>query len=260
MEYQITSDFKFNLNKNIGKVLYIVEGEKTEITILLKIFKDILKYDQVIYRRRNSKIVQLKNINNSNSVIYILNTKSSNVSTIRDSEYINNQLLDIIKQYPKLSIDIFNIRKYYIFDCDREEDIDEIESLIPLYKNSLGMVKDYEFGGMLLLSYPSIESFIIENFTKESFNVSDSLIDEGNIKEYLNENKMMINKLNIDSLNNAVNEMINALKRISCDKINLDDISDLNKDVYEYEKEKKFRYILSLLVISLFDMGIIEFN
>lgn len=35
MEYQILNEkIKFNINKNVGKVLYIVEGEKREINLL----------------------------------------------------------------------------------------------------------------------------------------------------------------------------------------------------------------------------------
>ena len=43
MDYQILSkNFRFNINKNIGTVLYIVEGERREINLLGYIFKNIL--------------------------------------------------------------------------------------------------------------------------------------------------------------------------------------------------------------------------
>ena len=49
MDYQILNKkFKFNKDKNIGSVLYIVEGERREINLLGYIFKEILKYDEVI--------------------------------------------------------------------------------------------------------------------------------------------------------------------------------------------------------------------
>ena len=49
MDYQILNKkFKFNKDKNIGSVLYIVEGERREINLLGYMFKEILKYDEVI--------------------------------------------------------------------------------------------------------------------------------------------------------------------------------------------------------------------
>ena len=51
MDYQILSDkFKLNKNKNIGKVLYIVEGERREINLLRDVFERVLDYKEVITR------------------------------------------------------------------------------------------------------------------------------------------------------------------------------------------------------------------
>ena len=45
MEYQVLNkNFIINKDKNIGSVVYIVEGEKREINLLGHIFKEILKY------------------------------------------------------------------------------------------------------------------------------------------------------------------------------------------------------------------------
>lgn len=45
-------DIKLNKNKRIGKVLFIVEGEKTEFLILRKIFTTIFDY-QLEMEKRN---------------------------------------------------------------------------------------------------------------------------------------------------------------------------------------------------------------
>ena len=44
MDYQITkiTQDSINLNKNIGKVIYIVEGEKREFTLLKHLFTKML--------------------------------------------------------------------------------------------------------------------------------------------------------------------------------------------------------------------------
>ena len=42
---------KFNKDKNIGRVLFIVEGSKTEFSILKRIFCNILKYNYIAKKR-----------------------------------------------------------------------------------------------------------------------------------------------------------------------------------------------------------------
>ena len=54
--------------------------------------------------------------------------------------------------------------------------------------------------------------------------------------------------------------MINSLSYIKIDNINLDDISDFNKEIFEYEITSKRQYMLSLLLISFIDLGIIEMD
>lgn len=49
-----TRTFNLNKEKNIGKVIYIVEGEDTEIQIIKTIFHKILGYD--IIQKREMEI------------------------------------------------------------------------------------------------------------------------------------------------------------------------------------------------------------
>ena len=116
-------------------------------------------------------------------------------------------------------------------------------------------------GGMLLLSYPAIETFIISNFEKEMIKFSERFDFEKNkLKRYINDKKYDDSKLNEKSIENAFKEMINSLSYIKIDKINLDDISDFNKEIFEYEITSKRQYMLSLLLISFIDLGIIEMD
>lgn len=56
MDYQILNNkIKLNKSKNIGKVIYIVEGERREINLLTIIFKRILGYKEIITRTRSGK-------------------------------------------------------------------------------------------------------------------------------------------------------------------------------------------------------------
>lgn len=196
MDYQITNKFVINKNKNIGKVLYVVEGEKTEINLLYKIFNKILGYNIVFTKRSDSNVNSyLVNPNNKNSIVYVINSKTSNISSIKDKNFIDNEVLKISKENPDLNIDVQNIRKYYIYDCDRKEDNEGlIKELLNKYNNALDSNLDYTYGGMLLLNYPSIESFVLENFLKDSFRINDFLIENRRIKEYLNKKKFYLIK------------------------------------------------------------------
>ena len=86
MEYQILNKkFRLNKEKNIGSVLYIVEGEKREINLLGYIFKEILEYDEVIGIDRTGK-TRIKYISkeNRNSKVFIINSEKNNGKSRED--------------------------------------------------------------------------------------------------------------------------------------------------------------------------------
>ena len=72
-----------------------------------------------------------------------------------------------------------NAAIYYIFDRDPKSNVDAalIERLIKTLKNAYEN-EDGLRGGMLLLSYPSIESYNISNFMDDTCNMQFSLGDE----------------------------------------------------------------------------------
>lgn len=262
MGCQLTNNFIINKEKNVGNVLYIVEGQKTEINIIIKIFNKVFGYQTYYKKRENSKVrcCALKNNININSKIFIVNSKSSNVTTMEDEDFIESELNCIVKEYPELNIDIKNIQKYFIFDCDRIEDQKYMEKLINKYSNSLDSNdEDYSLGGLLLLNYPSIESFLISNFCVDSFLVKDDLIESGNIKQYNDDMGYIPNKMSKDTIKNAVNELVNALDNMNIKNIDLDNMDRDNLNIYEYETQKNYKYIFSSLIISLIDIGIIKF-
>lgn len=133
MEYQILNEkIKFNINKNVGKVLYIVEGEKREINLLGMIFKKVLGYKEVITRSRNGKEkYTYTNKENENSKIVIINSEKSNVASITNTKFIDEQI-ETIKQYD-LEFNYENCAIFYIFDNDRENDEKNIRKLIKMY-------------------------------------------------------------------------------------------------------------------------------
>lgn len=62
---------EINDKKSIGRVLFIVEGSKTEFAILRKIFCDILKYEYIEKRRNRPDTFKSKNNSTSKALVSI---------------------------------------------------------------------------------------------------------------------------------------------------------------------------------------------
>ncbi len=262
MDYQILNKkFKLNKDKNIGSVLYIVEGERREINLLGYIFKDILKYDEVIgIDRTGNERIKYISKENKNSKVFIINSEQSNIQSIANTEFRDKQV-KILKQYDD-EFDYEDIPIYYIFDCDRINDKKVIENIIKTYVNAREPSEENEYdsiGGMVLLSYPSIESFVISNFEEEMYKFHERFdFKEKTLKQYIGDNMYDNHKMSIDTLSNAFLELINSLEKIDVSKINLDNTKEFNTDIFNYEQSVNNRYMLSLLLISFVDLGIIE--
>lgn len=102
-----------NKDKSIGKVLYIVEGGKTEPYILHKIFTNVFDYqvEMIIrdkgYRKYNSK-------ENAASQVFIINAEESNIRNIdKDNEFLDNLFGELIENYDfgACNMDIFNFEE-----------------------------------------------------------------------------------------------------------------------------------------------------
>ena len=262
MDYQILNKkFKLNKDKNIGSVLYIVEGERREINLLGYIFKDILKYDEVIgIDRTGNERIKYISKENKNSKVFIINSEQSNIQSIANTEFRDKQV-KILKQYDD-EFDYEDIPIYYIFDCDRINDKEVIENIIKTYVNAREPSEENKYdsiGGMVLLSYPAIESFVISNFEKEMYKFHERFdFNEKTLKQYIGDNMYDNHKMSIDTLSNAFLELINSLEKIDVSKINLDNTKEFNTDIFSYEQSVNNRYMLSLLLISFVDLGIIE--
>lgn len=171
-------------NKKIGKVLFIVEGIKTEINILHKIFTNIFDYQyEKLDRLERYKPYNRKE--NPTSSIFVINTEESNIKDVEDANgYLDNVFIKLINKY-NFPVDKATI--FYIFDRDNKSNTDKaiIEELLSKLNNSRESNEDYDRQGLLLLSYPSIESFTASNYIKDCFNVE---IETGNeLKQYLND-------------------------------------------------------------------------
>ncbi len=60
-------------NKRIGKILFIVEGERHEFSLVKKIFGDILGYKRI--EKRRARATYYVSQTDSHSVVAVINTK-----------------------------------------------------------------------------------------------------------------------------------------------------------------------------------------
>ena len=158
---------RINKEKSIGKVLYIVEGNKTEALILYYIFCKIYDYqfESILrgkgYHKYNSK-------ENIMSQVFVINTEESNIKTIdKDNDFLNNLYITLFEQY---DFNVDNAAIYYLFDRDYQSNTDVL--FINKMISTLGNARDnggYDRQGLLLLSYPAIESFTLSNFEHHVF-------------------------------------------------------------------------------------------
>lgn len=253
-------DMKISLNKdkNIGKVLYIVEGSRTEKYLLWKIFADIFDYQvETIIRDHPYQIFNKKE--NPYSKVFVINAAESNIKNIKkDDEFLNNLFIELIENY---NFDIDNAAIYYLFDRDAESNTDPIfiKNLLNTLTNSRENENNFR-QGILLLSYPSIESFTLSCFDKNSFSLKIKLGSE--LKQYLDNSKFNQSKIDENALQLAVENLMNSLLKINNNEFDIDDFKDQNIKVFDFEeavysKESVYN-CLSLMAISLIDLGLFD--
>lgn len=249
---------RINKDKSIGKVLFIVEGGWTEPYILRKLFTVIFDYQlETILRDKGYKKYNSKE--NPTSQVFVINAEESNIKNIdKDNEFLNNLFVELIENY---DFDVDNAAIYYLFDRDNHSntDVDFLQSMLSILVNARENA-GYERQGMLLLSYPSIESFTVSNFEQDCFTQS---FDTGHsVKVYANDQHYNQQKMTAETLLEATNELLNALRLIEQKEFDIDAFCDTSRAVYDYE-EKHYEdtgmyRLLSLLTIALLDLGLVE--
>lgn len=249
---------ELNKQKNIGRVLFIVEGSKSEFVILRKIFCDILQYEYIEKRRNQPDTFQSKN--SSFSRVAVINTKESNIRDITENESYLDDLFDMLITEYNFPVDQAAI--YYLFDRDPESntDVDRIKDYIATLRNPYdnGIMK----AGLLLLSYPSIEAFIVSGFVDKSYEIRKNLGSE--VKKYIGENTFIQNnKINENTLIKATGEFLPYLRNLDVEW-DIDDFSGASRTVLDKQQEeylagKGFR-LFSMLTLALLQMGIISYQ
>lgn len=253
-------ELKINLEQNTGTVIYFVEGGSTEFTLLKTVFGKILHYDYV--EKKRGKPAKFINNRCVHSRVYVINTSESNISDISDVDYLDKVYEYLINEY---GLDLDNAAKFYLFDRDNQSNTDT--RLISKYLNILsepyGDDTEFEKGGLLLLSYPAIESFVLSNFLEDTYQLMFKLGSDVKTFMGLEQNQRIVqfNKINSDTLTFATNEFFKYIEFIESN-LDLDNIAELNKKIFEMEEadfaQSEMYRAVSGVVLSLLYLGIIR--
>lgn len=246
-----------NKKKSIGDVVFILEGKDTEFKLFANMFENIFSITTIKCRSQKTDLREYILPNNRDSVIYLLNARNSSINYTDDKEYIELLFNKINRHF---RIDISNAAVYYIWDRDKDSNkYDIVKSMLEKFQNSRD--NGYEMQGLLLLSYPSIESFTMSCFED---NIPEIKIKD--IKKYLTSHKYNCNKIDENKLINAVDVFLKRYHTILNKDFSITDVDTAMKDnnigIFNYEEKyyskNKFYYYFSCIIISLLDLGLIE--
>lgn len=252
-----------NENKSIGTVIFIVEGQHFEFSIIDRIFTKIFHYEY--HEKRRGKSKYLNKGKNPLSRVFVMNAESSNLKAISNEEYLDNLYEELAIEF---GVNIDDAAIFFIFDRDPKSNTknmselgeDEYLKLHSYYANPWEN-EDSRIGGQLLLSYPSLESYEISNFIDDSNKLRYGLGNE--LKQFiaLEENKnIQLNKMSLSTIEHATKEFIDFINEENI-LVDIDDLSNIPLDVYNlqekiYEQQRVYR-VLSLLTIAFIQLGIV---
>lgn len=261
---------RINKDKGIGTVIFIVEGQRFEFSLLARIFVDVLEYE--FCSKKRGKRGYYKKGKNPLSKVYVFNSSSSNLKSITDKDFLENLYEELTTE---LEVDVDDANIFYLFDRDPESNREkaqksdtegsevEYDKLHDIFKDPQEN-EDMFIGGQLLLSYPSVESYELSSFEfdEEFQTLCFGLGKE--LKNYIAHEKrrkfIQLNKLSEETIKHATFEFFKYLRRYNL-TLSVDEIIDMPKQIFllqeEYYKNNATYQLVSLLTIALMELGII---
>lgn len=245
--------YKLDLEKNIGTVIFILEGRKTEFDLLEAIFVNILDYQVQELKRGDTEFIL--HGTNPHSRIVGLNLKGNHLFDINDNEL--NALFYRLSN--ELGIKPENSPIYYLYDRDvLSYEPDEVQDFVEKYQDPYGNNDGSQ--GQLLLSYPALESYMVSCFQDESRKILYKLGKD--LKTYASQNNYQKQMLKREGqLIHAAHEMDAALDELGCGTYDLDALGQTLLEAYQAEQtvylEKNAFPLLSLFSMVLLELGIL---
>lgn len=251
---------KINKDIPIGQVLYIVEGSATEFNLLKKIFCDVFGFEYVEKRRNKQKVFRKEGGAFARSKIAVINTSNSNIKDISDDDYLEDLFQMLINE---CHFPVDKAAIYYLFDRDPKSntDVRAIRRYIDTLKNPMDN-DDGMKAGLLLLSYPCIESYMVSSFFENAYETQIGI--GGQLKTYIGENKVIqMNKITEDTILFAAKEFLAYLQHLDLE-LELDDFSNASRTIFDNQEvtyaTKHVFDLFSMLTLSFIQMGMIELD
>lgn len=270
--------YRIDKNKNIGNVIFIVEGGRkktggTELRLLKKIFADILGYEVQELRRGSEEFIGYGC--NPQFRVFALNLPKNQLTQLTE-DAIDALFCRLREEF---GIKPEDCPIFFIYDRDAlSYKRNELRGkYVKKYTDPYG--NDNGDQGQLLLSYPAIESYLLSCIEDDTFKQSYLLGQQAKSaltnlicnEDY--ETKTDIHMKTVDSvfteesieaenrLLHSINEMNNGLTTMGVGEYDLDNLAPILLDVYDYQQQ---RYIsentfslFSFVGMALLELGVI---
>lgn len=249
--------YRIDHERNIGTVLFVVEGGNseggTELRLLKAIFSDLLGFSMKELRRGSDEFIGHGGI--GSSTVYGLNLPNNQLTELTEErvDILFKRLRTELKLKPE------NYPLFFLYDRDvKSYRLNQLRTYVCRYTNPYS--DDVGNQGQLLLSYPAVESFFISclldgPYTKCYELGRDMKPDAkslGCTEAAIKEDSHLIH---------AVCEMDRALQQLGCPEYDVDDLGTTLLQAYDaqqdfYKQTKTFQ-TLSLISMALLELGIL---
>ena len=251
--------YKLDKNKIIGTVIFIVEGGRfktggTELDLLKNIFANVLGYEVQELRRGSDEFIG--HGENKYSRVFALNLPKNQLTQLTDDEL--DELFKRIKD--ELRVKPEDCPIFYLYDRDylsygaNELRGKYVQKYTDPYSNETGDQ------GQLLLSYPSVESYLLSCVNKDVFKKRYYLGKD--IKPDVKSQGISVDTVQNDGhLINALKEMDAGLASLDIEPYDLDALGPTLLAVYDAQQEilknESAFSAISLVSMALLELGII---
>ena len=262
--------FELVRDRTIGQVLFVVEGFKTEPNLIYRVFCKIFGYQMERFGP-HGECEKYHRQADPDSRVMVVNAESSNILSIRqDNAFLDNLFSALIERY---GLDIDNAAIYYLFDRDPDSNADSafVRNLAAMLDNARDITSaDMRRQGLLLLSYPCVESFTVMNLREDSVTYCrDNQIRIGKeLKQAMDRDHLLPNHITGETLLHCAEELVRGLELAGVDTDpdallnSFDRFRDNNLAVFDWQEQhyKKWNAYgcLSLLCAALLDLGLIR--
>lgn len=267
-----------NKDKNIGNVIFVVEGGRaesggTELRLLKKVFSDILGYEVKELRRGSDEFIG--HGRNSSFHVFALNLPKNQLTQL-NAENLDSLFLRLRNE--------FNVKPedcpiFFLYDRDflSYKPNELRNNYVKKYTDPYG--NDNGDQGQLLLSYPAVESFLLsclqEDSAKQSYflgkdikPVLTKLISTDSLQDYEQIHQKTVDIVFSEDtdvaegrLLHSLYEMDKGLELLGIEQYDLDYLEPTLLAVYDSQQEKcrneNTFSVLSLIGMALLELGVI---